>query len=184
MFLSGVDMISELGRKSRSDESPGNSRLVLNGNHYKIGSWNCCYLYRCWKCQIWHLKALKTATSKRSAVELIHGVTVSNFISSAPSANRLSTNRVRVSDLLYDWRFAANQFVLATSPLRLTTSTFFTWTLAVIVLMSQPLWWEDRSVVYSCFWLSPEQSFSSSSPVGLMVTFYCFRFETPQTWSH
>jgi hypothetical protein len=29
------------------------------------------------------------------------------------------------SDLLYDWRFTANQFVLATSPLRLTTSHFF-----------------------------------------------------------
>jgi hypothetical protein len=28
------------------------------------------------------------------------------------------------SELLYDWRFTANQFVLATSPLRLTTSNF------------------------------------------------------------
>jgi hypothetical protein len=28
------------------------------------------------------------------------------------------------SELLYDWRFTANQFVLATSPLRLTTNTF------------------------------------------------------------
>jgi hypothetical protein len=28
------------------------------------------------------------------------------------------------SELLYDWRFTANQFVLATSPLRLTTSIF------------------------------------------------------------
>jgi hypothetical protein len=29
---------------------------------------------------------------------------------------------VSESELLYDWRFTANQFVLATSPLRLTTS--------------------------------------------------------------
>jgi hypothetical protein len=29
------------------------------------------------------------------------------------------------SELLYDWRLTANQFVLATSPLRPTTSTFF-----------------------------------------------------------
>jgi hypothetical protein len=29
------------------------------------------------------------------------------------------------SDLLCDWRFTANQFVLATSPLRLTTNNFF-----------------------------------------------------------
>jgi hypothetical protein len=28
------------------------------------------------------------------------------------------------SELLYDWRFTADQFVLATSPLRLTTSNF------------------------------------------------------------
>jgi hypothetical protein len=28
------------------------------------------------------------------------------------------------SDLLYNWRFSADQFVLATSPLRLTTSNF------------------------------------------------------------
>jgi hypothetical protein len=28
------------------------------------------------------------------------------------------------SELLYDWRFTANQFVLATSPLRPTTSNF------------------------------------------------------------
>jgi hypothetical protein len=29
------------------------------------------------------------------------------------------------SELLYDWRFTANQFVLATSPLRLMTNNFF-----------------------------------------------------------
>jgi hypothetical protein len=28
------------------------------------------------------------------------------------------------SELLYDWRFTVNQFILATSPLRLTTSNF------------------------------------------------------------
>jgi hypothetical protein len=39
------------------------------------------------------------------------------------------------SELLYDRRFTANQFVLAWSPLRPTTRDFFNWTLAVIVLM-------------------------------------------------
>jgi hypothetical protein len=29
------------------------------------------------------------------------------------------------SELLYDWRFTANQFVLAPSPLRFTTGDFF-----------------------------------------------------------
>jgi hypothetical protein len=47
-------------------------------------------------------------------------------------------NRVMVSqsesesDLLYDWRFTANQFVLAPSPLRLTTGDFF--------FVTGPLW--------------------------------------------
>jgi hypothetical protein len=38
------------------------------------------------------------------------------------------------SELLYDWRFTVNYFVLVTSPLRFTTSSFFfNWALAVIV---------------------------------------------------
>jgi hypothetical protein len=39
-----------------------------------------------------------------------------------------------------------------------------------------------ESVVYNCCWPSPAQSFSVSSPRGLMTTFYCLRFETPPTW--
>jgi hypothetical protein len=40
------------------------------------------------------------------------------------------------SELLYDWRFTASQFVLAPSTLRITARFFlFSWTLAVIVLM-------------------------------------------------
>jgi hypothetical protein len=40
------------------------------------------------------------------------------------------------SELLYDWRFTANQFVLATSPLRLATTNFiFQLNTCVIVLM-------------------------------------------------
>jgi hypothetical protein len=40
------------------------------------------------------------------------------------------------SETLYDWRFTANQFILAPSPLRLTARIFiFNWALAVIVLM-------------------------------------------------
>jgi hypothetical protein len=38
------------------------------------------------------------------------------------------------SEILYNYRFTANQFVLDPSPLRLTTSMFFNWTLAVIIL--------------------------------------------------
>jgi hypothetical protein len=34
-------------------------------------------------------------------------------------------NNTSESELLYDWRFTANHFVLAISPLRLTISNFF-----------------------------------------------------------
>jgi hypothetical protein len=44
------------------------------------------------------------------------------------------------------------------------------------------LWWEDRSVVYNCFWPSPAQPSLVPSPAGFMTTFYCLRFETSPTW--
>jgi hypothetical protein len=36
--------------------------------------------------------------------------------------------------------------------------------------------------VYNCFWPSPAQSFSGPSTPGLMIIFYCLRFEAPETW--
>jgi hypothetical protein len=49
-----------------------------------------------------------------------------------PASHRLTTELSKSkskskskSELLYDWRFTANQFVLASSPLRLTTRYFF-----------------------------------------------------------
>jgi hypothetical protein len=86
------------------------------------------------------------------------------------------------SELLYDWRFTVNKFVLAPSPFRHTTSIYFNWTLAVIALMKHPLWREVVSVVYNCFWTSPAQSSSGPSSTGLMTIFYCLRLETLQTW--
>jgi hypothetical protein len=53
------------------------------------------------------------------------------------------------SDLLHDWRFTANQFVLATCPLRLTTSNFFS--------QLNTCGHSQGSVVYNCRWPSPEQ---------------------------
>jgi hypothetical protein len=56
------------------------------------------------------------------------------------------------TQLLYDWRFTANQFVLVPSPLGLTSNDFFfNWTLAIIALMKYPLWW-DVFVSYECVW--------------------------------
>jgi hypothetical protein len=46
----------------------------------------------------------------------------------------------------------------------------------------RPLWRQDRSVIYNCWWSSLAQSFSGPGIVGLITVFCCFRFETPQTW--
>jgi hypothetical protein len=43
------------------------------------------------------------------------------------------------SELLHDWRFTANQFVFAPSPLRLTTRDCFNRTFAVIVLSDEKM---------------------------------------------
>jgi hypothetical protein len=89
--------------------------------------------------------------------------------------------RVRVTLLLPVYRQSVR---LGDKPLETQRSIilFSNWTLPVIFLMWHPLWREDGSVVYNCCWSSPSQSFSGSSPVGLMTTFYCLRFETPPTW--
>jgi hypothetical protein len=44
-----------------------------------------------------------------------------------------------------------------------------------------PLWRENGSFVYSCFWTLPAQSYSGLIPAGLMTIFYCLTFETPPT---
>jgi hypothetical protein len=51
-------------------------------------------------------------------------------------------------ELLYDWRFTANQFVLATNPLRLTTNNFIlrlnTWGYSPYVTSSLTIGWVCR----------------------------------------
>jgi hypothetical protein len=59
------------------------------------------------------------------------------------------------SELPYDWRFTANQVVLASSPLRPTTKDvfFFNWALEVIlVILMQHPFWQDGSVSYEYAW--------------------------------
>jgi hypothetical protein len=85
--------------------------------------------------------------------------------------------------LLYDWRFTANQFVLATSPLRLGTSNFIfqlnTCVYSPYVTSSQSRGWVCRLQLLlarvSAVILGPCRA-------GLMTTFYCLRFETPLSW--
>jgi hypothetical protein len=81
--------------------------------------------------------------------------------------------------LLYVGQFTANQVVFATSPLRLTTSNLISQLNTYgYVTSSLTRGWVCRlqllQVLASAFIL---RSFFA----GLMTTFYCLRFETPQT---
>jgi hypothetical protein len=44
--------------------------------------------------------------------------------------------------------------------------------------VGRPLWREDGSVSFICYWPSPAQSFLGPSAFGLVTIFYCLRFET------
>jgi hypothetical protein len=79
------------------------------------------------------------------------------------------------SELLYDLRFTASQFVLATSPLRLTTSNFIFQlnTCGYSPYVTPSL---TRGGVVSFTIASGPRQRSHSQVV---ITFYCLRFETP-----
>jgi hypothetical protein len=69
------------------------------------------------------------------------------------------------SELLYHWRFTADQFVLATSPLRPTTGMFiFQLNTCGYSPYVTSFWREDGPVVCICCWSSPAQSFSDPRP--------------------
>jgi hypothetical protein len=80
------------------------------------------------------------------------------------------------SELLYDWRFTVNQFVLATRFLRLTTSNFIFQlnTCCFIPYVTSPL---SREWV-CCLQLL----LVLASAVILITTSYCLRFHALPTW--
>jgi hypothetical protein len=71
-------------------------------------------------CSVFTRRFLVTAPT---TVILLHPAQV--LSSQAPAENLLPTDSESESELLYDWRFTVNQFILATSPSRLTTRIFF-----------------------------------------------------------
>jgi hypothetical protein len=113
-----------------------------------------------------------------------NGVSQWRFFSLKRSSPFFTDSRTQLtwSDSLYDWRFTASQFVLATSPLRLTTSNFIFQLNACgysPYVTSSPM--RGLVFVYNCCRSSPAQSFSDPSPAGLMTTFYCLIRNSP-TW--
>jgi hypothetical protein len=79
------------------------------------------------------------------------------------------------SKLLYDWRFTANQFVLASSPLTLTASNFI---FQLNTCGSSPL----LASSLTRWWVCLSQLLLASPAQGLVTIFYCLSFETSPTW--
>jgi hypothetical protein len=89
-------------------------------------------LMRGWVCRLQLLLAFANAVILRSESRGTHDHILISHIRDSPTwgtrvlakskSNKKSKSK---SNLLYDWRFTANQFVLASSPLRPTTRFFF-----------------------------------------------------------
>jgi hypothetical protein len=85
--------------------------------------------------------------------------------------------------MLCNDRLSVSQSVLVSSThLVLKIAFLFLSDSCEFVDVGRPIWREDGSVVYCCCWSLPAQLLSGPSPVGLMIIFYCPRFETPPTW--
>jgi hypothetical protein len=91
-----------------------------------------------------------------------------------PSSSRSDSESKSESELLYDWRYTANQFALATSPLRPTTSNF-------IFQLNTCSYSPYITFFLTRGWVCYLQ-FSGPNPARLMTTFYCHRFETLSNW--
>jgi hypothetical protein len=85
-------------------------------------------------------------------------------------------NWVRV--LCYDRRSVGKSVLLSSTHLGLTTRFLLLSDSCGFVDVKRSLWREDESVVYSCCWPLPAQSYSGPSPVGLVTIVYCLRVET------
>jgi hypothetical protein len=98
----------------------------------------------------------------------------------ALATTRLPSNWKSRSELLYDCRFTANQFVLAPSPLRLTTGDFFQLNpcghspYVTSSLLTPQFWlWADMSQYYT--WMGGRVDHGSSR--GQRSRFWLLEFE-------
>jgi hypothetical protein len=81
--------------------------------------------------------------------------------------------------VLYYGRRSVGQSVLNKAPIwGLWPDFYYCQDSCWFVDVGRSLWREDGSIVYSCCWPSPAQSFSGPSLVRLATIFYCLRFYT------
>jgi hypothetical protein len=84
-----------------------------------------------------------------------------------------NSSLIKLSHLLYDWRFTAYQFVLRQAPPDSQPASFF-FQLSICGYSTHvtTLREEAGSVVYKCCWPSLAKSFSGPGPFGLMTIYF------------
>jgi hypothetical protein len=101
------------------------------------GTHDNIYCLRFETSQTWRAKCLYLSTRNRIpflSPPMTHRATLEVF-KLTPTCGHCTKSKSE-SELLYDWQLIANQFILASTPLRLVTKdTFSNWTVAVVVLM-------------------------------------------------
>jgi hypothetical protein len=85
-----------------------------------------------------------------------------------------------MSNLFYDLRSVGQSFLVSSTHLGPKTRFLLLSDSCWFVDVRRPLWREVGSVIYSCCWFSPAQSFPDPGSAGLMNIFYSLRFETAQ----
>jgi hypothetical protein len=96
-----------------------------------------------------------------------------------PAGYSLSESK---SKLCYDRRSVGQCHLISSPHLEQKTIFLLLSDSCGFVDVGRPLWREDGSVFYNCWWSSPAQSFSGQSPSGHMTICYCLRFDSPPTW--
>jgi hypothetical protein len=71
------------------------------------------------------MEILQLLSSRRYCLANIQQLNYSAIFSQPPLQNSTHSESESESELLYDWPFTTNQFIVASSPLRLTISNFF-----------------------------------------------------------
>jgi hypothetical protein len=92
------------------------------------------------------------------------------------------TDSYTQSQLCYDRRSVGQSVLVSSTHIGLTTRFLLLSDICRCVDVGRSLWRENGSVVYNYCWSSPLQPFFVPSTAGLIITFYCLRFETPPTW--
>jgi hypothetical protein len=129
-----------------------------------------------------HLHFITTAYTlnsflTESVLRIAHCCLNFGLVSSLSNSGSLDLYSKSKSKLYYDRRSAGQSVLEQSTHLGLTTRSWLSDSCGFVGL-GRPLWREDGSALCNCYWLSPAQSFSGPSPVGLVAIFYCLRFET------